>query len=138
MAKKVDEKQKSKVLEVLTKEYPTEQILLAILAIMVIVLGVYILDTDDIVNFNGLWFIDTATEIKWFAWIVIILGAAAFVVAIWAYFVPSFGEMKKVSWPTKEVIVNNTVRVFGFILFIALFFVVLELGFIPLFNWLNS
>jgi preprotein translocase SecE subunit len=138
MAKKVEEKKQNKILEVLTKEYPTEQILLAVLAIMVMVLGVYILDTTDRVNFNGLWFINTALEIKIFSWVVIVLGAIAFVIAVWAYFVPSFGEMKKVSWPTREIILNNSVRVFGFILFLALFFVILEVGMIPLFKWINN
>ena len=138
MAKKVEESKANKIIDVLKKEYPVEQILLALLAVMVMVLGVYIFDTTDRVQFNGLWFINTATEIKWFAGIVIGLGAIAFIIAVWAYFVPSFGEMKKVSWPTQEVIINNAVRVFGFILFIALFFVVLELGFIPLFKWITS
>lgn len=139
MAKKVEEKNTgSKIIEVLTKEYPIEQAFLAILSIAVIVLGVYILDTTDIVNFRGLWFIDSALEIKIFAWFVIALGAVAFIFAIWAYFVPSFGEMKKVSWPNRETIINNSLRVFGFILFVAFFFIIYEIGLTPFFNWIKG
>jgi len=46
--------------------------------------------------------------------------------------------MKKVSWPNGNTIKNHTARVFGFIIFIAMMFVVFDLALRPLFGWLNS
>jgi len=139
MAKNVEVKKQNKVMEILTKEYKSENILLAVLGLIVIIVGVYVLE-DDIVNFNDSFFkfIDTGWKIAIFAWFVIAIGASAFVYAVWPLFVPSISEMKKVSWPNRETMVNHTIRVFGFILFLALFFLVLELGFSPLFNWIRG
>jgi preprotein translocase subunit SecE len=139
MAKKAEIKKQNKAMEILTKEYPFEKTLLAILGLMVIVVGVYVLE-DRYVHFNDDVFgiLDEQWKISIFAWFVIVIGAGAFLLAIWPFFVPSISEMKKVSWPTRNVMINHTLRVFGFILFLALFFLVLELGFSPLFARLRG
>lgn len=139
MANKAEAKKSNKVMEILTKEYPFEKSLLAILGLVVIIVGVYVLE-DRYLQFNDNVFglLDTDWKIAIFAWFVIVIGAAAFILAIWPFFVPSFGEMKKVSWPTRNVMINHTLRVFGFILFLALFFLILELGFSPLFAELRG
>lgn len=134
MAKNTEEKKSNKALEILTKEYPGEKVLLAILGLMVIVVGVYVLE-DVYVHFKDSVFgiLDDRWKINIFAWVVIAIGAAAFLLAIWPFFTPSIAEMKKVSWPTRNVMINHTLRVFGFILFLALFFLILELIFGPIF-----
>lgn len=139
MAKKAEAKKTNKAVEILTKEYPFEKSLLAILGLVVIVVGVYVLE-DKYLNFRDDVFgiLDQDWKIAIFAWFVIVIGAAAFILAIWPFFQPSFGEMRKVSWPTRDVMINHSLRVFGFILFLALFFLVLELGFNPLFKELRG
>ena len=139
MAKKAEAKKTNKAMEILTKEYPFEKALLAILGLMVIVTGVYVLE-DRYVHFNDNVFglLDTDWKIALFAWFVIVIGAAAFLLAIWPFFQPSLGEMKKVSWPSRNIMINHTLRVFGFILFLALFFLILELGFSPIFKELRG
>lgn len=139
MAKKVEEKKQSKVLEVLTTEYKAEGIILAVLGLVVIVTGAYVLQ-NTIVTFNDSIFgiLDEQWKINVFAWFVIALGAAAFIISVWPFFVPSIGEMKKVSWPDRDTLLNHTARVFGFIIFLALFFLALELGLKPLFELIKG
>jgi preprotein translocase subunit SecE len=51
--------------------------------------------------------------------------------AIKNYFVGSFEEMKKVSWPTKQQTINYSVLVFSLSIGLAIFFAILDY----IFNW---
>lgn len=51
-----------------------------------------------------------------------------------AFFVKSWSELKKVSWPTFKTVLKNT----GIVLLVVLFFGVIILGFDALFAWLIS
>ena len=137
MAKNVEEVKKNKVMEILRKEYPFEKILLGILGAIVLVLGIYLVEGTILeIRFTDLWIFNSELKITIFSIFVIVIGAASFVISIWPFFVPSVGEMKKVSWPTKVMITNHSVRVFGFIFFLGLFFVIIDFGLRPLFIWL--
>ncbi len=139
MAKKKEEVKKSKVLEILRKEYPFEKILLGFLGAIVLLLGVYLIEgTILTIKFTDWWIFNSDLKITIFSIFVIMIGVASFVLSIWPFFVPSIGEMKKVSWPDKQMIANHSARVFGFIFFIGLFFVVIDFGLIRLFTWLNN
>ena len=121
MANKVEEKKPNKVLEILRKEYPFEKILLGVLGVIVLVLGVYILEGLRLtIRYTDLWIFDSPAKITAFSIFVIVIGAVSLIIAIWPFFVPSIAEMKKVSWPGREMIVNHSARVFGFILLLAL------------------
>ena len=126
MAKKALTEQKpSRVLEILRKEYPFERIALGILGALVIVLGVYLVEGRLLtIRLTNWWIFNTDTKILIFSIFVIAIGALSFFMAIWPFFVPSFGEMKKVTWPGRSMILNHTARVFGFILSISAFFIV--------------
>ena len=50
------------------------------------------------------------------------------------FFVKSWSELKKVSWPTFKTVVKNT----GIVLLVVLFFGVLILGFDSLLSWLPT
>lgn len=50
------------------------------------------------------------------------------------FFVKSWSELKKVSWPTFKTVMKNT----GIVLLVVLFFSVLIFGFDTLFGWLIS
>ena len=136
---KNDEIKKNKVLEILKKEYPFEKILLGILGLIVLVLGIYLVDGKVLeIRYTDFWIFNTDLKIMIFSIFVIVVGALSFLLSVWPFFVPSIGEMKKVSWPNKTMITNHSARVFGFILFLGMFFVIIDFGLRPLFLWLNG
>ena len=138
MAKK-EEIKKNKVIEILKKEYPFEKILLGVLGAIVLVLGIYLVEGTVLeIRYTDFWIFNTDLKITIFSIFVIAVGAASFLLSVWPFFVPSVGEMKKVSWPNKVTISNHSARVFGFILLIGMFFVVIDFGLRPLFLWLNG
>lgn len=139
MAKKVEETKTNKVLEVLRKEYPFEKILLGVLGTIVLVLGIYIYQGELLqIRYTSLWIFNTELKIKIFSVFVIVVGAVSLLLAVWPFFVPSIGEMKKVSWPKRDTIINHSSRVFGFIILLALFFFILDFGFLPLKEYLTE
>ena len=139
MAKKVEEIKKNKIIEILKKEYPVEKLLLGVLGSIVLILGIYLVEGQVLaIRYTDLWIFNNDTKILIFSIFVILIGSVAFIMAVFPFFVPSFAEMKKVSWPTKNIIVNHSLRVFGFILLIAFFFVIIDFGLSPLFEWINK
>ena len=141
--KKVEKKEKKNFLSLVLKEYKFEGLILLVLALISIILGVMILigikssGSEGLIVNQDYWFIGEYP--KAFAWILIILGAVSFVLAVWPYVKPSIGEVKRVSWPTKKVMLENTAITFVFILVIAGLF----LGYdailnqvVKLFKWL--
>jgi len=134
-----NEPKKNKVLEILKKEYPFEKILLGMLGAIVLILGVYLVEGKVLViKYTELWIFNTPLKINLFSAFVIAIGALSMILAIWPFFAPSIGEMKKVSWPNNEMIANHSARVFGFILFIAFCFIMFDYALRPLFEWLNA
>ena len=139
MAKKVQEVKKNKIIEILQKEYPIEKLLLGVLGAIVLILGIYLIEGQVLeIRYTDLWIFNSSTKILIFSIFVVLIGAVAFILAVYPFFVPSIAEMKKVSWPTRSVIANHSMRVFGFILLIAFFFVLIDFGLRPLFNWINQ
>jgi preprotein translocase subunit SecE len=137
MAKNQVEQKENKVLAILRKEYPFEKILLGVLGALVIVLGVYLIEGEVLeIRLTSWWIFNTEIKRLIFAIFVIVVGAISFVMAIWPFFTPSFSEMRKVSWPNRSTILNHSARVFGFIIILSLFFVLADLAFIPLFQWI--
>ena len=141
--KKVEKKEKKNFLSLVLREYKFEGLILLVLSLISIILGVMILigvktsGSDGLIVNQDYWFIGEYP--KAFAWILIILGAVSFVLAVWPYVKPSIGEVKRVSWPTKKVMLENTAITFAFILIIAGLF----LGYdailnqvVKLFKWL--
>jgi len=139
MAKKVEEVKKNKVIEILKKEYPFEKILLGLLGAIVLILGIYLVEGTVLeIKFTDWWIFNSDLKVTIFSIFVIVIGAASFLLSIWPFFVPSFGEMKKVSWPDRLTISNHSARVFGFIFIVGFFFVAIDFGLRPLFLWLNG
>lgn len=135
MAKTVQEQKPNKVIEILRKEYPFERILLGILGAFVLILGVYLVEGELLtIKLTSWWIFNTELKRTIFAAFIILVGAFAFIISIWAFFVPSFAEMKKVTWPNRNTILNHSARVFGFIIILSLFFVVIDLGLVELFK----
>lgn len=139
MANKPEQTKTSKILEILQKEYPFERILLGVLGALVIILGVYLIEEDVLeIRLTDWWIFNTAAKRLIFAIFVTVVGVIAFFMAIWPFFVPSFAEMKKVTWPSRSTILNHSARVFGFIIIVALFFTLVDWPLRAVFDWLNA
>lgn len=137
------EKGKKSFLALVAREYKYEGLILLVLALVGIVLGVEIImgvtseGSEGLVVNENFFFIGEYP--KAFAWILITLGAVSFILAVWPYFKPSIGEIKRVSWPTKKTMLENTAITFAFILILALLFVgydALLNQVVKLFQWL--
>ncbi len=125
----------NKVIQVLKTEYPFEGLLLGLLGALVLILGVYIFEGEHLrITFTQLWIFDSPLKIRIFSIIVMAIGAAAILVALAPFFVPGLKEMRRVSWPDKSTMYNHTARVFGFVIFLGLMFVLYDQIFRPIFN----
>jgi len=142
-------KDESRVMEILKKEYAFENWLLAVLAPILILYGVYIVlgkfgttDLTAILGSSGIGFIDFFfnTNLKriFTGVFLILIGALVLIYLLIPYLRPSFIEMKKVTWPTPKNLASDSSRVFIFLIFLAIFFVVLGFAYDPLFSWLYS
>ncbi|MDD3382544.1 MAG: preprotein translocase subunit SecE [Bacilli bacterium] len=144
MAVEKKENKENKILTILTKEYKYEGLILLVLSLIAIVLGVLIIVGEN-TGTSGLVIKDDVFLIgdypKVFAWILIILGAVSLLLAVWPFYKPSIGEIRKISWPSKGVLLKNSVTVLLFSLAMSLFFLLVDLGLtqvVEFFKWLAS
>lgn len=139
------EEKKSRVMEILKKEYKIENILLIILSPVLILYGVYIVigkfGSTDLTKILGQseyefinWFFQTALARTLTGSFLILVGALVIVFLIWPLLRPSIAEMKKVTWPTAKILGVNSIRVFGFLLFLMAIFILYGLALDPLFK----
>lgn len=140
-----ENKKANSILSIFTKEYKYEGLFLLFLSLIAIVLGAMVLIGESSGGTYGLTIKKEVFLIgdypRAFAWILIILGVMSLVLSIWPFFKPSIAEVKRVSWPTKGDLFQNTAIVFAFVLIMALFFLLSDflLGFVlKFFNWLSS
>ena len=137
MLKKPNDKKPNKIIEILKTEYPFEGVLLGFLGILVLIIGAYIFEGQVLViRLTSLWIFNTPLKITIFSIIVMVVGAGAIALAFSPFFVPGIKEMKRVSWPTRKTFLNHTARVFGFMVFLGLMFVLYDAVLAPIFNWL--
>lgn len=142
------EEKHSRVMEILKKEYKFENWLLAILAPVLLLYGIYIvlgkfgtvtLDSTTIGNspyeFIN-WFFNTDLKRILTGSFLILVGALVIVYLAIPFFKPSFSELKKVSWPTAKELSKNAIRVFGFLLFLMFVFILYGFALDPLFQWI--
>ncbi len=113
-----EEKKPNRLANVFMKEYKHESLILLFLALVSIILGSLFLSGD--LSADGVFLIGDYPKV--FAWILIGLGGFSVILAIWPYYKPSFEEVRRVSWPTKGTIIQNSITVLLFSLIMALFF----------------
>ena len=139
----------SRVMAILKKEYAFENWLLAILSPVLILYGVYIVmgqfgtvDLASVLGSSGIGFIyfffKTVLRRILTGSFLILIGALVLVYLMIPYVRPSFVELKKVSWPSSKTLATNSVRVFAFLIFLSLVFVIYGWILTPLFNLLNG
>lgn len=120
------EKEKKSLMSLLGKEYKYEGLLLLVLGIITTVLGVLIhlgvttKGSEGLVINENFYFIGEYPKL--FAWVLITLGAAAIILAIYPYYKPSIKEMKRITWPSKKEMLSNTLIVIAFIVIVAFLF----------------
>ena len=120
------EKEKKSLISLLGKEYKYEGLLLLVLGIITTVLGVLIhlgvttKGSEGLVINENFYFIGEYPKL--FAWVLIILGAAAIILSIYPYYKPSIKEMKRITWPNKKEMLSNTLIVIAFIVIVAFLF----------------
>ncbi len=138
-----EEKKKVSLKAILDKEYKWEGLVLLVLGIIVVVLGVLIrigISTEGasglVINEN-FYFIGEYPSA--FSWILIVLGALAIIFAIWPYYKPSVKEIKRISWPNKKTMLQNTLTVIAYVLIVAVLFLCFDAilnQVVKLFQWL--
>ena len=136
-------------MSILKKEYAFENWLLAILSPILILYGVYIImgkfgavNLASILGSSGIGFIDffflTAVRRILTGSFLVLIGLLVLIYLLIPYIRPSVAELKKVTWPTTRTLATNSVRVFTFLIFLSLVFVLYGFVFNPLFKWLYS
>jgi len=141
------EEKHSKVMEILKKEYAFENWLLAILAPVLILYGVYIVigkfgsvNLADILGTSGVGFIDfffnTALKRILTGSFLILIGVLVVIYLAIPILRPSIAELKKVSWPSAGILARNTTRVFAFLVFLMVVFTLFGMFLEPMFKWL--
>jgi preprotein translocase subunit SecE len=137
MAVKKPEKKENKVMQVLKTEYPMEGIILGFLGILVLVLGIYIYISEYIyISQTEWWIFNTQLKRDIFAILVMIIGLGAIIMSLAPFVLPGVKEMKRVSWPKRDTMINHSMRVLGFIIFLGLVFVLYDAIFRRLFSWI--
>ena len=127
----------SRVIQILKTEYPFEGILLGFLGIVVLVLGVYIFEGQVLaIRWTDLFLFETELRIRIFAVAIMIIGIGAIYLAFAPFLLPGLKEMGRVSWPDSKTLGNHAARVFGFMIFLGLMFVLYDMVFRPIFDWL--
>lgn len=130
------QKKQSRLVSVFTKEYKHEGLVLLILAIIAIVLGVILLTEEFGLTLRDVYLIGDYPAV--FSWILIGLGAASLILAIWPFYKPSIEEMKRVSWPTKGLMLRDSTTALLFSVIMALFFLLVDSLLFQFTDWLNT
>ncbi|MCR5422897.1 MAG: preprotein translocase subunit SecE [Bacilli bacterium] len=122
----------NRLAEAFSKDYKYEGLILLILAIIAIVFGVILLANIKQGNnfIAGAFLIgENDTTSKIFAWILIVLGAFSLALSIWPYYKPSIYEVRRVTWPTKKIMITNCLDVLVYSVSFAVFFFLVDILF---------
>jgi preprotein translocase SecE subunit len=141
LEEKAKQKKKHGAGSVFSKEYKYEGLILLILSIVSLVLGTLVLlghsGKDGLTIPSYVWLIGTYPKLM--AWILIGLAVIGLILSVIPFFKPSVEEFKRVTWLTGSQLLKNTGIVVTFVIIMALFFFVADLGLaqvVRFFNWL--
>lgn len=129
MAIKQKTEQKSKLIEVLTKEYRWENLLLGILAVISAALAVMILTGSSLLTPPDDSFpVIGGSNFYVFAWVLLVISIFGIILVVYPFFLPAIPELKKISWAGWKKFLDNSTRV--------IIFLVILTGFLLLFDFL--
>lgn len=123
MAEKVQAEKKNRVVEYLLSEHKIENYLLLFLGVFAIELGVILLQGQLLSIPEEAWLIGGKTNTIIFSWILVALGAVSIVLVAAAFYRPSIAEIKHISGLKFNEFLWNIVKVIGFSVVLALFFI---------------
>lgn len=129
----VTKEKRNRILDILSKEYKYENIILMFLAVFAIVLGVLIINKT--LTIGRVFLIGSYPMV--FAWLLVALGAISLVLVVWPFYKPSISEMKRVSVLKKKEFFENIVQVFAFTVLLSLLFLLFDYGIKALLNILG-
>lgn len=121
---KVTEK-KSKIVEILTTDYPWENLLLGILASLSLALSIMILSGILTTADGPIPIISDFPNL--FAGILLGISIVGLLLVVYPFFVPALPELKKMSWASKKVFLDASIRVLIFVVFFSLVFFAYDL-----------
>ncbi len=121
---KKQELKKSRLWELITTEHKWENYAFVVISLLTLVLGVLILTSVLTVKSN---FPLLGAKPKLFAWILVGISSFGLIYALYPFFKPAWPELKKVTWPTGKTFVGNSVRVFIFVICMALIFLAYDI-----------
>jgi preprotein translocase subunit SecE len=123
MAEKVQAEKKNRVVEYLLSEHKIENYLLLFLGVFAIELGVILLQGQLLSIPEEAWLIGGKTNTIIFSWILVGLGAISIALVAAAFYRPSIAEIKHISGLKFNEFLWNVVKVIGFSVVLALFFI---------------
>lgn len=127
--KQKQEEQKSKLIEVLTTEYRWENLLLGVLATIASAISLMIISGNTLLQINPDFpILGQGSNGIIFAWILLAISVFGLVLVIYPFFLPSFPELRKISWAKWPKFLDNSARVLLFLFIVT--------GFLLLFNFL--
>lgn len=117
--------EKSKLVEVLTKEYRWENLLLGVLAVVSAGLALMIISGNPLLQINPNFpILGTEPNGTIFAWVLLVISIFGLILVIYPFFIPAFPEIKKIIWPNRPKFIDNAVRTLIF-LFILTFVILM-------------
>lgn len=123
MAEKVQAEKKNRVVEYLLSEHKIENYLLLFLGVFAIELGVILLQGQLLSIPEEAWLIGGKTNTIIFSWILVGLGVISIALVAAAFYRPSIAEIKHISGLKFNEFLWNVVKVIGFSVVLALFFI---------------
>lgn len=114
---------KSRIWEILAKDYKWESYLFFAVSLLVLTLGILIL--------TGVLTIKESFPVigkypKVFSWIMVGFSSFGLLYSLFPFFKPAWPEIKKVSWPSRKTFLGDSIRVFMFLIIFALLFVLYD------------
>lgn len=135
----------SRVWKFVKEDHKFDNWLLFILSLFLLVISILILsgavsETNTFakeyfdISKSGWAIFDAKWKIIVITSVIIAVSAASIVYSLWPVFVPSFKELKFVTWTSKRDLFINSITVLVFIAFLTVLFYALDLGLVPLFR----
>jgi preprotein translocase subunit SecE len=121
--------EKSKLVEVLTKEYKWENLLLGILATLSAGLALMIISGNSLLQINPNFpILGQEPNGTIFSYVLLVISVFGMILVIYPFFIPAIPEVKKIIWPTRSKFLDHSVR--------TLLFLFILTGIVLLYNFL--
>ena len=114
---------KSRILEVLSKDYKWETYLYMFVSLVLIVLGALIL--NGVITFRDSIPI-VGTYPTAFAIVLVVIGALSLIYALFPFCKYAFPEFRKVKWPTWTKFFGDVIRTFVFLILFTLLYLMFD------------